>query len=198
MVFSLTITALNLTGNEFISAFYFNFDPSLNAALYLPATPDTGTQVDWNSIGAGNDAFEADGDGFFDFLVDFPPPPGDADSKFTAGETFILTWVAATGLTTADFDFASVGGPEGKTGFYAAAHVQGIGSEEDSGWIGASGAAVPEPSSLLLFSCRHRTARRGALEGQGLSSSKTDAAVTEQLGRASGDRRHPEARSARF
>ena len=76
----LTINALNLVASEFISGFYFNFDPTKNAASYIGTVPGTGTQTDWNSRGAGNDAWKADGDGFFDFFIDFPPPPGDVAS----------------------------------------------------------------------------------------------------------------------
>jgi len=155
----LTITAVNLTGSEFISEFSFNFNPELNAALFLPTATTLGSQDDWNSIGAGNNAFKADGDGFFDFLVDFPPPPGVFANKFSAGEIFILNILNIPGsdLSVDDFNFASVNGPVGKTGFYAAAHIQGIGPDgEDSGWIapGVSGGPtgeVPEPASLLLL-----------------------------------------------
>ena len=144
----LTINALNLTGTEFISEFYFNLDPAKNAALFLPGVPGGGTQTDWNSISAGSNAFKADGDGFFDFVVDFPPP-GD---RFTAGETFIVNWGAGTGLTTADFNFASVDGPVGKTGFHAAAHVHGIGADGAySGWIGAGPAPVPDGGATLVL-----------------------------------------------
>ena len=115
----LTIAALNLVAREFISEFAFNFNPAKNAATYLPTPTGTGTQTEWNSIGAGNDAFKADGDGFFDFIIDFPPPPGTFSNEFTAGETFVVNILGA-GLTTADFNFASVNGPIGKTGFSAA------------------------------------------------------------------------------
>ena len=147
----LRIAALNLVASEFISEFAFNFNPAKNAATYLPTATLAGTQTEWNSIGAGNDAFKADGDGFFDFIIDFPPPPGTFSNEFTAGETFVVNILGA-GLTTADFNFASVNGPIGKTGFSAAAHVQGIGAGGAlSGWIGDGPTPVPEPSTLLLL-----------------------------------------------
>jgi hypothetical protein len=147
----LTITNGGLTGREFVSDFYFNFNPALNSALYLGTVPGTGTQTLWDSRGAGNDAWKADGDGFFDFYVSFPTA---AANRFTAGETFVWEWLGA-GLSVADFNYASVNGPVGKTGFYAAAHVQGIGpSAADSGWIGdgnGQSQQVPEPASLALL-----------------------------------------------
>jgi hypothetical protein len=146
----LTIEATNLVGTEFISGFYFNFNPSLNATDYFPTAAGTGTQIDWDSIGARNDFFRADGDGYFDFKVDFPTS-GSAAGRFSAGETFVLDLLFA-GISVADFDYPSVNGPPGKNGFYAAAHIQGIGpSGNDSGWIGALNGQVPEPSSLLLL-----------------------------------------------
>jgi hypothetical protein len=147
----LTISATNLTGSEFINEFYFNFNPSLNAALYLPSPAGTGTQTAWNLITAGNQCCQADGDGQFDFSVDFPPPPGTFADLFTAGETFVLNFLFA-GITTADFNYPSVNGPPGKDGFYAAAHVQGIGpTGGGSGWIGGGPRQLPEPSVLLLL-----------------------------------------------
>ena len=162
----LTITATNLTGSEFISDFYFNFNPILNAASYLPS-PTGGTQIGWNSITAGNNCCKADGDGYFDFNIDFPPPPGNGD-LFKGGETFVVRIPGA--LTTADFNYVSVNGPKGATGFYAAAHVQGIATEHGttSVWIAPSPSQVPEPGTLLLLgagltglaSVRRRRSRR--------------------------------------
>jgi len=145
----LTIENVGLVGTEFNTGVYWNFDPSKNAAVFSPTAIGTGlgTQTAWNSMSSGNDQWKPDGDGFFDFRLNLPPP-GDT---FTAGETFVLEWIGL-GLTTADFDFTSVNGPVGKTGFNAAAHIQGIGtSGNDSGWIeGGKIAQVPEPSSLVL------------------------------------------------
>jgi hypothetical protein len=151
----LTISASGLVGTEFISEFYFNLDPTKNAASFAPTSIGTsaGTQTDWNIFGSGSNSFKADGDGFFDFVLDLPPPPGTTADKFTAGETFVITWAASLGLTAADFNYASVNGPVGKTGFYAAAHVQSIGTDDLSGWIGdgGNGGTAPEPGTLALL-----------------------------------------------
>jgi PEP-CTERM motif-containing protein len=140
-----TVSNPNLTDNEFTSEVSLNLDPTLNP-LGLTYTSVNTSAVSSVSFNTGVDAFQADGDGKFDILFDLPPPPGSFASKFTAGETisFDLTYTAA--LSAADFDFGSApGGGQGT--FRAAAHVQGIGpDDDDSGWIGP----VPEPSVALL------------------------------------------------
>ena len=149
----LTVSASNLTGGEFISNFYFNFNPSLNATLYLPTATLDGTQTAYSSIGAGNDAFKADGDGFFDFRFQFLVAGAPSNpNRFIGGETFVA--LISGPITTADFDFVSVNGPADKNGFYAASHVQGIAlpdsTETTSAWIAPS-SPVPEPTTLLLL-----------------------------------------------
>ena len=97
------------------------------------------------SIGTGNDLFKADGDGLYDILFDFPPPPGSQAARFTAGESVIydLTYIGA--IDVSSFNFFST--PDGGNGTYlAAAHVQQTGGGPDSGWIGV----VPEPSTFGL------------------------------------------------
>ena len=148
----LTINALNLTGGEFISAFYFNFNPAKNLNLITSTPVGAGTQTQVNEIKFqdGNDQ-KAGGFGWFDFEVDFPPPPGNAPNKFTAGETFILDILGA-GVTSTDFLNTS---PEG---LYALAHVQGIETSGGtiSAWITGDTNRnpplhVPEPTSVVLL-----------------------------------------------
>jgi hypothetical protein len=51
------------------------------------------------------------------------------------------------GLVAGDFDFFSTGGGNSKDGLLAAAHIQGIGTDDEgSGWI-----TVPEPATLSLL-----------------------------------------------
>lgn len=144
----LTMTALNLTNVEFISEWSFNFDPSLNPTLLTFTAVNNAASVP-NSISTGVNAFQADGDGNFDILFDFPPPPGSFAGEFTAGETVVYDLVYTSAISVAAFDFDSAPGG-GAGAFRTAAHVQGIGtSGAGSGWIGPT--PVPEPATLLLL-----------------------------------------------
>lgn len=100
-----------------------------------------------NSIGTGVDAFKADGDGWFDILFDFPPPPGSQNARFTAGETVVYDITYTGPIDVNSFDFSSAPGGGNGT-FLSAAHVQQTGGGSGSGWIGA---AVPEPATALLL-----------------------------------------------
>jgi hypothetical protein len=67
----LTLTAVNLTGTEFVSVWLFNLDPSLNPALLTFSAPlKTGTFTT-PVISKSVDGFKADGDGFFDIKIAF-------------------------------------------------------------------------------------------------------------------------------
>jgi hypothetical protein len=143
-----TISNPNLTDQEAVTEFSLNLDPLLDP------TQLTLTVVSAAAVGgAGNvtfstgvDAFQADGDGKFDILFGLPPPPGGFSNRFTTGETLVFD-LSLTGITASSFDFTSAtGGGQGT--FHAAAHVQGIGADdEDSGWIGDT----PEPGMLGLL-----------------------------------------------
>jgi hypothetical protein len=143
----LTMEAIGLIGGEFVGSWYFNFDPTLNAASYLPS-PAANPNVDWDSIGAGNDAWKADGDGFYDFYINFD---SSGAGRFQAGESFILTFTGDA-ITADSFNYLSVSG--GGQGVYlSAAHVQGIGTGANfSGWVApGDGGEIPEPISLILL-----------------------------------------------
>jgi len=156
----LTMDASGLVDVEFASEWSFNLDPALTPADLVFTAVNNADSVP-NSISTGVDAFQADGDGKFDILFDFPPPPGAFAAKFTTGETVVYD-ITYTGLGTFDensFDFFSApGGGQGT--FRAAAHVQGIGpTGEDSGWIGDDGGGpgngepiIPEAASLIVWS----------------------------------------------
>ena len=140
---SLTLTATNLTGDEFVGSWMFNLDPTLQPTdLQFSAPVKTGTFSD-PPIGLSSNGFTADGDGDYDIEFDFVEG-GGANDRFGVGEAAEYTITGIAGLTADSFDFLSF--PHGGQGpFHTAAHVQGIG--EDSGWV----TTVPGPASLSLL-----------------------------------------------
>ena len=104
-----------------------------------------------NGINIGSNAYKADGDGYFDILIDFAPPGAD---RLTANENVVIKF------TSTDVDFSansfaesSVSIPSSAIGtgiFHAAAHIQNTNGPQGSGWI-ADGNPVPEPTTMLLF-----------------------------------------------
>lgn len=145
-----TITAANLSDDEFIRSFYFNFDPAQDANLLFGfITNEAG--INYTGGTTCNDCLSADGAGVFDIRLDFQRSGGDG--RFTNGETFAFTFNTPPGITASDFNFMNVG-PGGNCCWTAAAHIQAIGAEDaDSGWIGGNngGREVPEPGTLALF-----------------------------------------------
>ncbi len=156
----LTMTAPNLTGPESVGDWYFNFDPNLTLTAGTPETPGNLTFFEVLSDGVdmsnkktgpytGRDAFKADGDGWYDIKIDFPPPPGGGqnDPRFETGDTVIYDITYISPITVNSFNFFSTeGGGQGT--YLSAAHIQQTGlSGGDSGWVGV----VPEPVSSTLF-----------------------------------------------
>ena len=152
----LTMSAANLTGNEFIGALFINLNPALNP-LNLSITRDT-------SSGAGNvttplvlqfpNGFKADGDGFYDVAFGFQLLPGAG--RFGAGDSIVFDITGIPGLTAADFNYTST--PGGGNGVYdAAADILDTGrGGYGSGWIGNSGGnttggPVPEPTMMVVL-----------------------------------------------
>jgi hypothetical protein len=145
----LTVEATNLSGGssgESIDSFFLNFDPLLDASQLIFTAIDVAASTP-NAINTGTNAFQADGDGFFDIAFDMPPPPGDSTSRFTGGETIIYDLVYSSAISASSFDFMSVMGAGAGT-YGAAAHIQRI-NNNDSGWIGPT--PIPEPGTALLL-----------------------------------------------
>ncbi len=147
----LTMSAVGLSGSgssaELIAEMTFNFDPALDP-LQLTFTDVSSPTVGATIVSVGLNAFMSDGDGNFDIMFDFPPPPGSTSSRFGPGEVVVydITYTGPIDVSSFDF-FSAMGGGQGT--FKAAAHVQnttgpGTGG---SGWIGV----IPEPSTALLL-----------------------------------------------
>lgn len=146
----LTMSTANLVGSEFVGEWSFNFDPTLDPTALI-FTPVDVSDIGAHTISTGVDAFQADGDGKFDIIFDFPPPPGAFAGKFTSGETVVYDITYTGPIDVNSFNFLSAPGG-GNGSFLSAAHIQAIGTNDGSGWIGpGNGVPVPEPAALSLL-----------------------------------------------
>lgn len=168
----LTLDNLGLSGAEFLSELYVNlstaFDP---ASLDFTYVGSSGSFT-LPAISAAANGYKADGDGYYDVGFAFETGHGSAE-RFDAGESVTYEISGIPGLVATDFIAGSeMGGGAGT--WYAAAHIQGIGSSSSSVWASPLGVTpVPEPSGgallvlglsvglwpgrrLLPFFCRHR------------------------------------------
>ena len=147
----LTIDNLLAAGANKIGAGYFNISELLvPTAITVTNTGGVASsailQKIANPLSSGPNAnpFKADGDGYFDFRVDFPT---DSDT-FGGGQSSKYT-LTATGLTDAAFNFSSESGG-GNGSYHAAVHMQGLGANgTDSGWLGDA-AVVPLPAAAWM------------------------------------------------
>jgi len=125
----LTISAGNLSGNEFVSCWYFNLNPALDpTALNFSVSGSSGSFTD-PTIQKGADSYKAGQDGKFDLLLGFSTGSG----AFTAGDSLTFTITGITGLTADDFNSLSTAAG-GIASYSSAAHIGGIG-DGASGWI---------------------------------------------------------------
>ena len=151
----MTVDVASTVGAADMDQLYLNFDSTFNMALlnftYDPAStgPDAENGELGNGIFVGTDAFQSDGDGAYDILFDFPPPPGASAFRFSAGETVIYTITSSEAITASSFNFLSAeGGGEGT--YLAAAHFLSTGPDgQDSAWVGAG--VIPVPAAVWLF-----------------------------------------------
>jgi hypothetical protein len=146
---TLTMSVAGTVGEADVTAMYFNLDPLLDpTSLSFLRTGGDGPTAANTDILTGVDAFQADGDGQYDILFDFPPPPGMNDARFNAGEsvTYDITGIAT--LTADSFNFLAT--PAGGFGpFLAVARFQSTGPDpfDGSDWVGV----VPVPAAVWLF-----------------------------------------------
>ncbi len=128
---------------EYVSAWYFNLDPSLDPnVLTIAYVSDEVASV---GVSTGINAFQAgDEGGLFDILFEFPPPPGGIPNFFTQGLSSVYDISLSDGLTADSFNFRSFMDGDG---LLTAAFVQGTGvGGEDSAWV-----SVPDPTTMSLL-----------------------------------------------
>lgn len=133
-----------LTGStEFLDVWDFNLDPMLSPTLLSFAHTGSSGSFNLPTIATGVDAFMADGDGLYDIEFEFDnAPPAD---RFGGSDSVSYLITSTESISALSFDFLSA--PAGGHGpFPTAAHVQGTGGGDESGWI-----TVPEPSAVLLL-----------------------------------------------
>lgn len=136
----LVVTASGLVNLEFMDSIFLNYRNASSATLTINQTAGVGN----TGIGYSPDAYKADGDGRYDIRIDWPDK-NNASGRFVAGSTATF-FITSTASTFSENDFFALSAPEGGWGpYYAAAHIQGIGSDGSlSTWV-----AVPEPSTYI-------------------------------------------------
>jgi len=139
-------------GTENISGWYFNVADAFAGNLILSPFTKGGT-FDTPTFSQGLDAFKADGDGFYDALLDFTVG-GNASKVFDDGDSLSFTITSSvSGLDATDFNVLS-NDSGGHGPFFTAAHVQnttGVGTG-GSGWIAPGETnGVPEGGSTVML-----------------------------------------------
>lgn len=135
-----------LSGTECATKFYFNLvQPMLPTNLTVAfnnglssggTTPNAILKKTANPL--ADATFKADGDGYFDFRIDW------SNNVFNGSEKTVFD-ISGVGLLESHFDAMSEPGG-GNGSYHAAAHVQQTGSGgQGSGWIGDSPQIVPIP-----------------------------------------------------
>jgi hypothetical protein len=142
-VVDMTIAAIGLAGGEKVAGVYLNLDPLLDPTLLAFSDPIITGNVEIPSISKGVDLYKANGDGFYDILIEFNE--NGPDKNFGAGEAVEYT-VSLASLSASSFDFVSAkDGGEGEykvaTHFKSPSDVSGT-----SVW-----ATTPEPATLALL-----------------------------------------------
>ncbi|MCH8840097.1 MAG: PEP-CTERM sorting domain-containing protein [Planctomycetes bacterium] len=146
---NLTPDPNGLTDDEHVNEWNFNLDPNFDPTSLVFSSPTTVSGAFGPiTINTGVNAFQANGDGFFDIMFMFSITNG-AKIKFTQGDAVSFDITGIPTLTANSFNFPSF--QDGGQGtFPTAAQVLGIGDLDESGWI-----TIPEPTSgmLLLAGC---------------------------------------------
>ena len=172
-------TAGLMSPTEFVSAWYFNLDPTMNVDL-LQFAFDTTLSSSQQAVTSTNFEFVQDENNVdlkgkavgFDFGPEFGTSNSDGDeARFDADELFVgKLWTTELGktLTANSFKFQNAGDGKGEElFFYGVAKVQGIQSGDGSTQLGGDLVVVPLPAAAWAgmalvgaIGVRRRLARR--------------------------------------
>jgi len=156
----LTMAPTGAAGSgEFVSDWWFNFDDAQDLFALVFAFDATSTGPTATVISRSENNLQADGGNDFDIRFSFATSnSGGGIARFDVNETVVYNITGIVGLTASDFDFLAFDDGSGNGGgAHSAAHVQGIGPNENlSGFItdnggGGPGGELPEPNALWLL-----------------------------------------------
>lgn len=139
----ITVTNNLVDPGAFLGSLYLNTSVAPLAAALGTCVSCAATNGQTMTFNFGSDAFQADGDGRYDILIDFSTAAAD---RLLAGEVIIFDVTSTTvGFTSDSFlVFSAPGGGNGP--FRAAAHIQSL-PDGQSDFI----SEVPEPTSMILL-----------------------------------------------
>jgi hypothetical protein len=141
----ITLTNNLVNVGAFPDSLYLNTTvaPLANGALACVTCTATAGQT--MTAQFGSNAFQADGDGLYDILINFS---NAAANRLTPGESIVFDLTSTTAGFTAE-SFLTLSQDAGGHGpFTAAAHVASL-PNGGSDWL--AGSEVPEPASMLLL-----------------------------------------------
>ncbi len=148
----LKISANGLANGEFLSAVFFNLNPSLNPGKLTFAYVSGSGGFALPTIKTGANSFKADGQGKYDIDFTFSQK---ASKEFNANDYVIYDITSsAFNLMASDFNVLSTAAG-GCDEFLAAAEISGIPgtcNTTGTGWVAPGGTTpAPEPGTLALL-----------------------------------------------
>ena len=140
----ITVTNNLVDPGAFLGSLYLNTSVAPLAGALGTCVNCAATNGQTMTFNFGSDAFQADGDGRYDILIDFSTAAAD---RLLAGEIVIFDVTSTTvGFTSDSFlVFSAPGGGNGP--FRAAAHIQSLPNGQ-SDFITEE---IPEPTSMILL-----------------------------------------------